>query len=75
MPEVAEAREPDAAVGEDPARLVRVEDGRRERIRPVADGEREQAAGERQRRGGVDDRLPVEPAERVDEVRQSPSRA
>ena len=69
MPEVAEAGEPDPAVGEHAAGLVRVEGRLRERVGPVVHGEGEEPAGERQGRGRVDHRLPVEAAEAVDEVR------
>ena len=73
MAEVAERREPDAAVREDAApRLTRVEDGARGNGNgPVRDGESTiTPPAEREQRRDGDHDVPVEPAEAVDEVRQ-----
>ena len=69
--EVAERREPHAAVAEDLARLARVEDGARKRVRPLGDvPPRDQPAREREDGRRDDDEVPVEPADPVHEVRE-----
>ena len=69
MAEVAERGEPHAPVGEHEPRLPRVERAPRERVGPVGDGKaRDQSAEHGQGRRRVDDDVPVEAAQAVDEV-------
>ena len=76
--EVAERREPHAAVGEHAADLAGVERPPRERVRPFAArraSDEHPADDASAREVDGDHGPPVEPAEAVDEVRRAPSRA
>ena len=68
--EVTERGQPDAAVGEGPAGLARIEGSAGEGKGAVGDPGGDQPAGNREGGGDDDHQTPVEAAEAVDEVRQ-----